>query len=69
VNAINKFLQLDFSFPVCHEKQKEIANAFREKSTCRFDCCVGATDGLLIWIERLIVAPRNSFVAGSTSLG
>jgi hypothetical protein len=52
VDAINKCQELDFGFPACHEKQKSIAAGFRDKSACGFDCCVGATDGLLIWIEK-----------------
>jgi hypothetical protein len=52
VDAVNKCPALAFGYPVCHEKQKELALAFKAKSAAGIDCCAGATDGMLLWIER-----------------
>jgi hypothetical protein len=52
VDAVNKCPALGFGFPVSHEKQKELAQAFQAKSAASFDCCVGTTGGMLLWIER-----------------
>jgi DDE superfamily endonuclease len=52
VDAVNKCPELAFSYPANHEKQKRLALAFKEKSTAGIDCCAGATDGMLLWIER-----------------
>lgn len=52
VDAVNRCTQLAFGFPACHEEQKKIALGFKERSEVGIDCCVGATDGLLIWIEK-----------------
>jgi DDE superfamily endonuclease len=52
VDAVNKCPDLAFGFPRCHEKQKQLALAFKAKSAAAIDCCVGATDGMLLWIER-----------------
>ena len=52
IDAISNYEPMDFSFPSSHDKQKAIALGFKEVSTAGFDCCVGAIDGILIWIER-----------------
>jgi hypothetical protein len=52
VDAVNKCPALDFEFPSSHAKQRELAKAFEANSQAGFDCCVGAVDGILIWIER-----------------
>jgi DDE superfamily endonuclease len=52
VDAVNNCPDLYFGFPACHEKQKSLAAAFKEKSVAGFDCCVGAIDGLLLWMEK-----------------
>jgi DDE superfamily endonuclease len=52
VDAVNACDALAFGFPECHEKQKALALAFKSQSACSIDCCVAATDGLMIWIER-----------------
>jgi hypothetical protein len=52
VDAVNACPDLVFGFPSCHEKQKELALAFQSSSRANIDCCVGALDGILIWIER-----------------
>ena len=52
INAINATPSLAIQFPTCHAKQREIALGFKQKSTPEFDCCVGALDGMLVWIEK-----------------
>jgi hypothetical protein len=52
VEAVNRTNQLAIEFPRCHEKQHEIARQFQVKSTAGFDCCAGAVDGILIWIQQ-----------------
>jgi DDE superfamily endonuclease len=52
VDAVNRCPELAFSFPESHETQQELALAFQASSQAGFDCCVGAVDGILIWIER-----------------
>jgi hypothetical protein len=50
IDAINETKELDIVFPSCHEQQQQMANDFKSKSTAGFDNCVGAVDGILIWI-------------------
>jgi len=52
VDAIHHTEQLDIKFPTSHEEQKTLATQFKELSLAAFDCCVGAIDGILIWIVR-----------------
>ena len=52
VNAINQTKELDISFPTDHQEQRNIAKGFLAKSAAGFDNCVGAIDGLLIWIQK-----------------
>jgi DDE superfamily endonuclease len=52
VDAVNKCPELAIDFPKCHEKQKEMALAFQEKSAVGIDCCAAAVDGMLLWIEK-----------------
>jgi hypothetical protein len=52
VDAIHAVPSLTIQYPESHDKQHQIANAFCAKSAANFDCCVGAIDGILIWIHR-----------------
>jgi hypothetical protein len=52
VQAINMTAFLSIQFPKSHEEQHRIAKEFMAKSAAGFDCCVGAVDGILIWIGR-----------------
>jgi hypothetical protein len=52
VDAVGKCKELAICFPEDHNKQKEMAAAFKAKSAAAIDCCVGAVDGMLFWIER-----------------
>ena len=52
IDAINKCTELSFEFPFCHQKQKALAEGFRGLSDAGFDICVGAIDGILIWMDQ-----------------
>jgi hypothetical protein len=52
VDAVGKCNELSISFPEDHNKQQQMAAAFKAKSAAGIDCCVGAVDGMLLWIER-----------------
>jgi len=52
IDAIHHTPDLDICFPRCHDEQCNIAREFQSKSTIGFDCCVGAVDGILIWMNR-----------------
>lgn len=52
VDAINLTKSLDINFPSSHEEQRKIALEFQRKSKIGLWNCVGAIDGLLIWINK-----------------
>jgi hypothetical protein len=52
VDAVNQCPELAFSYPKDWEEQQKIADGFRRVSHGIFDCCAGAIDGILIWLER-----------------
>jgi hypothetical protein len=58
VDAIHKLDRLKIKFPVCHREQLKIARGFKAKSAINIDCCVGAIDGILIWIHK----PSDDFL-------
>ena len=52
VDAVNQCPKLQISYPTSHEKQKEIAGKFANKSDIGFDNCAGCIDGILIWTNK-----------------
>jgi hypothetical protein len=58
VDAIHKLDGLKIKFPVSHREQLKIAAGFKAKSAINIDCCVGAIDGILIWIHK----PSDDFL-------
>jgi hypothetical protein len=52
VDLINCSDSLKIEFPKMHDSQKEIALGFKNKSAVSFDNCVGAIDGIIIWIHK-----------------
>jgi DDE superfamily endonuclease len=52
VDAVNKCQELGFRYPTDHAEQQKIADGFKRVSCGIFDCCAGAIDGILIWLER-----------------
>lgn len=52
LRAVNSCNELLIAFPANHTIQQQLADGFRNRSTAGFGCCVGAIDGMLVWIER-----------------
>jgi hypothetical protein len=50
VHAINTFPGFQITFPSSYTEQEKIVKGFKKASTVRFDNCVGAIDGILIWM-------------------
>jgi hypothetical protein len=53
VNAVNRSSssELKIEFPESQAEQYVLAKGFKDRSEAKFDCCVGAIDGILIWTE------------------
>ena len=76
VEVINSFEEFYIEFPACHQKQTEIAAVFKDASSVDFNNCVGAIDGILIWIhkpteidaDKAGIGRSKFFVAESTKL-
>ena len=49
---LNDTPKLGIHFPSCFHKQEKMAREFKTKSLAKIDCCVGAVDGLLVWINQ-----------------
>jgi hypothetical protein len=64
VDAINRCPAFEIKYPESHEKQIEIANGFKSKSSVGFDNCAGAIDGLLVWIEEPTKTDCNEMETG-----
>ena len=52
IEAIKNTEEFDIEYPSSHEDQIRIAHAFEQKSKVGFDNCVGAIDGMLIWMHK-----------------
>lgn len=52
VDAIHKASSMNIKFPASHAEQKKIALGFKAKSRIGLSNCVGAIDGILIWINK-----------------
>jgi hypothetical protein len=52
VDAVNSHPNFKIAYPEDHEKQRSIAEGFRQVSSANFACCAGAIEGILIWIHR-----------------
>ena len=52
VDAIHKSPELDIVFPETYAEQKDVADGFKRKSDIGISCCIGAIDGILIWIHK-----------------
>ena len=51
VDAIHQSSQLDIKFPSSHDEQELLAEEFKSKSDIGISHCVGAIDGILMWIH------------------
>jgi hypothetical protein len=52
VDAINDHPDFAMLFLTDHAKQRDVVAGFEQISDAGFDCCIGAIDGILIWIHR-----------------
>jgi hypothetical protein len=52
IDAINYEQQLNINFPESRCEQLLLAKQFQEKSRAAFTNCVGAIDGMLVWIQK-----------------
>jgi hypothetical protein len=52
VEATHRTNVFNLVFPQDHDTQKALAQQFSLRSQAGFDCCVGAVDGILIWIQQ-----------------
>jgi hypothetical protein len=52
VDAIHAHSDFKILYPICREEQHAIAESFGKKSVACFPCCVGAIDGILVWIHK-----------------
>lgn len=64
VDAIHSSSQLDLKFPNTHEEQTQLAEEFKNKSDIGICHCVGAIDGILIWIHMPTASDCESFGFG-----
>jgi hypothetical protein len=52
IDAINIEPKLATQFPEDHQQLLQLANSFCRKSQAGFSNCMGAIDGILIWIHK-----------------
>jgi DDE superfamily endonuclease len=52
VDAVNNCPELAFGYPSAWSEQQKIADGFHKISKGIFNCCAGAIDGIMIWMER-----------------
>ena len=52
VEAIHRTKAFNIVFPQNHESQIALAQQFSSRSQAGFTCCVGAVDGILIWVHQ-----------------
>jgi hypothetical protein len=52
VDAVNACPEFAFKYPSDWKEQQQLADGFKSISKGIFNCCAGAIDGILVWIER-----------------
>jgi len=52
IDAVCKSKTLKIAFPKEHDEQPKIAKKFEQISSAKFRNCVGAIDGMLVWINK-----------------
>jgi hypothetical protein len=65
VDAIHLASQLNITFPRSHAEQLHIAEGFKRKSGINLNNCVGAVDGMLVWMSK----PTKPDLENSVKLG
>ena len=66
VDAIHKSPELDIKFPESYAEQTALMLAFKSKSTINIDCCIGAIDGMLVWMNKPTVKDQKAIGFGPT---
>lgn len=56
--------ELALEFPDGHDRQAALAKEFQANSKAGFDNCVGAIDGMLVWIEQPTLASCKAAAVG-----
>eukprot|EP00956_Cyclotella_meneghiniana_P023470 scaffold45715_cov37-Cyclotella_meneghiniana.AAC.1 len=64
VDAIHASSQLDIKFPESYTAQAECVQGFKSKSSVNIDCCLGAIDGMLVWMNKLTISDQASIGFG-----
>lgn len=64
VDAIHASPELNIKFPESHMEQAIIMDGFKSKSAINIDCCVGAIDGMLVWINKPTIADQQTIGFG-----
>ena len=52
IDAIHASPELNITYPEDHNEQMAVADGFRHKSAVNMDCCAGAIDGMLVWMNK-----------------
>ena len=64
VDAIHASSQLDINFPESYTAQAECVHGFKTKSSINIDCCLGAIDGMLVWMNKPNIADQANIGFG-----
>ena len=68
VDAIHQCRELNIVFPETHAEQPECAMRFKfkQKSSINIDCCIGAIDGMLVWMNKPTTTDQENIEFGPT---
>ena len=66
VDAIHLSPELNIVFPETHEDQTICMEGFRDRSRINIDCCIGAIDGMLVWMNKPTIADQKTIGFGPT---
>lgn len=66
IDAIHMCSELNIVFPETHAEQTECASGFRAKSSIDIDCCIGAIDGMLVWMNKPTSSDQHNIGFGPT---
>ena len=64
VDAIHASSQLDIKFPETYTAQAKCVKGFKSKSSINIDCCLGAIDGMLVWMNKPTISDQASIGFG-----
>jgi hypothetical protein len=64
VDAIHASSQLDIKFPESYTAQAECVQGFKSKYSIIIDCCLGAIDGMFVWMNKPTIADQANIGFG-----